>query len=155
LGRIQGSRDLDGVPRPQAEGIKRGRWRLRRPGHFDGGVIRKEIEGKPTVARPVDLGAEIGLVPGKNEHLPPRSRNADVPLLVIRRWRAARVREEDRVHGFALGCVAGGREAAIEHALAGGEGLEEAGVGFDRQASVRTELPNRHEFAIGKGEALL
>ena len=76
-------------------------------------------------------------------------------MLVIRCRRAARVREEDRIHGFALGRVAGGREAAIEQTLVGGEGFEEAGVALDRQASVRPELPNRHEFTVGKREALL
>ena len=83
-----------------------------------------------------DVLAKLDFVSRENFHAFAAARNRDIPLLLIRRGGDRRIREQDIIHGFALGGV--GRDGVAAHEL--------AVIFRQRRARHSKQCVHRHEF---------
>ena len=93
--------------------------------------------------------AKLDFIRRENLHALAPARNRDIPLLLIRRGFDRRIREQDVIHGLALGGV--GRDGVAAHELAVIFRQHPAIIQSD--ASVGMNFLHRHQFAIGEPDA--
>ena len=117
-------------------------------------VLARALDRQGPVAFGRDRPAERGLIGGEDERAAPSPRNGHVELLLMGREPGARVGEKDRIDGLALAPIGRGRVAVVEDALAGGEHLLPAPVGFDGDGAIGEDFADRDQFPVGQGLAV-
>ena len=98
-----------------------------------------------------DVLPKLDFVRRENLHAFAPPRNRDIPLLLIRGRFDGGIREQDVIHGLALGGV--GRDGVAAHELPVIFRQHPAIIQSD--ASVGMNLFHRHQFAIGKPAPIL
>jgi len=114
-------------------------------------AITGHVQGQSPVAGMGDVLAKLDFIRRKNLHTLATTRNRDIPLLLVRGRFDGRIREQDVIHGLALGGVGRDRVAAHELPVI----FRQHPAIIQSDASVLMNSLYRHQFAIGEPTPIL
>ena len=98
-----------------------------------------------------DVLAKLNFIRRENLHAFAPARDRDIPLLLIGRGFDRRIREQDVIHGFALGGVGRDRVAAHELPVI----FRQCPAISQSDAPIGMNLVHRHQFTIGEPAPVL